>query len=173
MFFLWRKAAVPAFIVTVMATASRMDPESCRPRARQAIVLVHMAADVCQWDITLPRLPGMDRPPDRRPEVLHLRRQGDTRLPPDPKRVHLRHLQPSEWKLTTCHNYFVSSYQERARASGDDVTVLTLDGSGHFDMLYPAPGTMKNFRRVSRRCSDERMGEGGGPLTGVRKTLQQ
>jgi hypothetical protein len=129
MFFLWRKAAVPAFIVTVMATASRMDPESCRQRARQAIVLVHMAADVCQWDITLPRLPGMDRPPDRRPEVLHLRRQGDTRLPPDPKRVHLRHLQPSEWKLRTCHNYFVSCYQERARAGGDDVTVLTLDAS--------------------------------------------
>jgi hypothetical protein len=31
----------------------------------------------------------------------------------------------------------VSSYQGSARASGDDVTVLTLDGSGHFDMLHP------------------------------------
>jgi hypothetical protein len=99
MFFLWRKAAVPAFIVTVMAIASRMDPWSCRPHARRAIVLVHMAADVCQWDITLHRLPGMDRPQDRRPEVLRLRRQGDTRLPPGPKRVHLHHLQASKWKL--------------------------------------------------------------------------
>jgi hypothetical protein len=49
-------------------------PWSCRPRARRAIVLVHMAADVCQWDITLHRLPGMGRLRDRRPEVLHLRR---------------------------------------------------------------------------------------------------
>jgi hypothetical protein len=33
--------------------------------------------------------------------------------------------------------HLVSSYQELAGASGDDVTVLTLDGSGHFDMLHP------------------------------------
>jgi hypothetical protein len=31
----------------------------------------------------------------------------------------------------------VSSYQKLAGARGDDVTVLTLDGSGHFDMLHP------------------------------------
>jgi acetyl esterase/lipase len=31
----------------------------------------------------------------------------------------------------------VSGYQERARASDDNVTVLALDGSGHFDMLHP------------------------------------
>ena len=31
----------------------------------------------------------------------------------------------------------VSSYQELAGTSGDDVTLLTLDGSGHFDMLHP------------------------------------
>jgi hypothetical protein len=101
MFFLWREAAGPAFIVTPMATASQMD----RARARQAIVLVHMAADVCQRDITLHRLPGMGRPPRRRrpeaiPDTLHrkilLRRrhQGDTRLRPGLKRVHL---QASEW----------------------------------------------------------------------------
>jgi hypothetical protein len=94
MFFLWREAAAPAFIVTLMATASQMD----RACARQAIVLVHMAADVCQRDITLHRLPGMGRPPRRRrpeaiPDTLR-RRQGDTRLRPGLKRVHL---QASEW----------------------------------------------------------------------------
>jgi hypothetical protein len=33
--------------------------------------------------------------------------------------------------------HLVSSYKELAGASGDDVTALTLDGSGHFDMLHP------------------------------------
>ena len=94
MFFLWREAAALAFIVRLMATASRMD--AC---ARRAIVLVHMAADVCRRDITLHRppgmgrLPGMGRPPRRRPAAPR-RRQGDTRLRPDLKLVHL---QASEW----------------------------------------------------------------------------
>ena len=102
---LWREATALAFIVTLMATASQMD--AC---ARRAIVLVHMAADVCRRDITLHRPPGMgrllhmDRHPRRSPaafpDTLHCkillrrRRQGDTRLRPDLKRVHL---QASEW----------------------------------------------------------------------------
>jgi hypothetical protein len=104
MFFLWREAAALAFIVTLMATASQMD--AC---ARPAIVLVHMVAGVCRRVITLRRhrgmgrLPGMGRPPRRRPaaipdthhrKILLRRRQEATRLRPDLKRVHL---QASEW----------------------------------------------------------------------------
>ena len=31
----------------------------------------------------------------------------------------------------------VQSYEARARAKGDTVSVLTLEGAGHFDMLAP------------------------------------
>jgi hypothetical protein len=110
MFFLWREAAAPAFIVMLMATASQMD--AC---ARRVIVLVHMVVGVCRRVITLHRprrmgrlpgmgpLPGMGHPPRRRPaaipDTLHrkiLLRQEDTRLRPDLKRAHLR---ASEWRF--------------------------------------------------------------------------
>jgi acetyl esterase/lipase len=42
----------------------------------------------------------------------------------------------------------VSSYQALASAKGDGVTVVTLDGSGHFDMLLPSTGYYEKVQSI-------------------------